>query len=435
MKVPEGWKTVTLKETAARVTNSFIDGDWIEAEHITSEGIRFIQTGNIGMGTFIDKPDTRKFITSKSFKELKCKSVYPGDLLICRLADPIGRTCLVPDLESVYVTSVDVVIFRVNSVNYNKLFLLYCLNRGETLKKIAELAGGSTRQRVSRTNLERIEIYIPKEEIEQSKIAEILSIIDDAIDKTESLIQKYQRIKQGLMQDLLTKGIDEHGNIRDEKTHKFKDSPLGRIPEEWEVFPLGKLCRVQGGYAFKSQDFKQDGIRIIKISNLQNEKVDSLDDDVFVSGDRVNIYKSYLICNNDMLIALSGATTGKIGRIKKDLLPVLLNQRVGRFKVFTDKADQNFIYYLVTQHYFFSQIINNAPSSAQPNVSPGFIESIPIKCPKLDEQQRIVFILDSLDVKIEKEQTYKQKLLSSKLGLMEDLLTGAIRVNHLIGKN
>jgi len=76
---------------------------------------------------------------------------------------------------------------------------------------------------------------------EQSKIAEVLSTVDRAIEQTEALIAKQQRIKTGLMQDLLTKGIDEHGNIRSEKTHKFKDSPVGRIPEEWAYVPSASV--------------------------------------------------------------------------------------------------------------------------------------------------------------------------------------------------
>jgi type I restriction enzyme S subunit len=79
---------------------------------------------------------------------------------------------------------------------------------------------------------------------EQQKIAEILETIDNAIEKTDKIIEKYKRIKQGLMQDLLTKGMDENGNIRNEKTHKFKDSPLGRIPEEWEVVRLGEVLEI-----------------------------------------------------------------------------------------------------------------------------------------------------------------------------------------------
>ena len=82
-------------------------------------------------------------------------------------------------------------------------------------------------------------VVYPKNISEQTKIAEILSTVDQAIEQTEALIAKQQRIRTGLMQDLLTRGIDEDGNLRSEETHEFKDSPLGRIPVEWEV---EKVC-------------------------------------------------------------------------------------------------------------------------------------------------------------------------------------------------
>jgi type I restriction enzyme S subunit len=101
---------------------------------------------------------------------------------------------------------------------------------------------------------------LPEKEFEQRKIAEILETIDNAIEKTDKIIEKYKRIKQGLMQDLLTKGIDENGNIRDEKTHKFKDSPLGRIPEEWEVVRLGDISnKIIDGTHFTPQ-YSENGI-------------------------------------------------------------------------------------------------------------------------------------------------------------------------------
>ncbi|MEO0247705.1 MAG: restriction endonuclease subunit S, partial [candidate division WOR-3 bacterium] len=88
---------------------------------------------------------------------------------------------------------------------------------------------------------------IPENPIEQQKIAEILETFDNAIEKTDKIIEKYKRIKQGLMQELLTKGIDEKGNIRSEKTHQFKDSPVGRIPVEWEVKRLGEIGEIVSG--------------------------------------------------------------------------------------------------------------------------------------------------------------------------------------------
>ena len=107
---------------------------------------------------------------------------------------------------------------------------------------------------------------IPKiEKPEQTKIAEILSTVDRAIEQTEALIAKQQRIKTGLMQDLLTRGIDEHGNLRSEETHQFKDSPLGRIPVEWELCKLGELANFVNGNSFNARDWKEHGLPIIRI--------------------------------------------------------------------------------------------------------------------------------------------------------------------------
>ena len=233
MNLPVGWRNIAIKDIAANERLAFIDGDWIEAPFITTTGIRLIQTGNIGIGTFVNR--NKKYISQESFDELKCKDVKVGDILICRLADPIGRSCIVPDLNGRAITSVDVCILRVDNSEYNRDFIAHALNQTTFLAACQEKSGGSTRQRISRTNLGTIEILVAEDKLEQAKIAEVLSTVDRAIKQTEALIAKQQRIKTGLLQDLLTRGIDEHGNLRSEQTHEFKDSPLGRIPMEWEV--------------------------------------------------------------------------------------------------------------------------------------------------------------------------------------------------------
>ena len=109
------------------------------------------------------------------------------------------------------------------------------------LRAAAAMAGSAGQQRVPASFFSSFRIpRIAKPE--QTKIAEILSTVDRSIEQTEVLIAKQQRIKTGLMQDLLTRGIDEHGNLRSEQTHQFKDSPLGRIPVEWDVEPADWLC-------------------------------------------------------------------------------------------------------------------------------------------------------------------------------------------------
>src|SRR5690606_8157116 len=108
----DDWESKSLFEIADKKRDLFNDGDWIESEHIIDEGIRLVQTGNIGIGKFLNKGG-RKYISEKSFNDLKCKEIKEGDLLICRLAEPAGRACIFPKTEDYNsVTSVDVTIFR-----------------------------------------------------------------------------------------------------------------------------------------------------------------------------------------------------------------------------------------------------------------------------------------------------------------------------------
>ncbi len=112
----------------------------------------------------------------------------------------------------------------------------------------------------------------------KSIIAAILTTIDQAIEKTEQLIVKYERIKTGLMHDLLTRGIDEKGNIRSEETHEFKESPLGKIPREWNFGGLGEFCFVTklAGFEFTNYiKYIEDGeIIALRALNIKNEKLD-----------------------------------------------------------------------------------------------------------------------------------------------------------------
>ena len=121
-------------------------------------------------------------------------------------------------------------------------FLMYSVN----YQDISYYILGSTREKLNQQLLKSVVIFLPPLP-EQRKIVEVLETVDNAIEKTERIIKKYKRIKQGLMQELLTKGIDENGQIRNEETHRFKDSPLGRIPEEWEVVELGEVGKIASG--------------------------------------------------------------------------------------------------------------------------------------------------------------------------------------------
>lgn len=203
LKPKEGWEEKTLHELADNKKELFDDGDWIEAEHITDNGIRIIQTGNIGVGCYVEK-ENKKYIFEDSFYTLKCKQLIEGDLLICRLAEPAGRACVLPNIgESRIITSVDVTIFRPRPEVANRVFLANLFSTSDWFTKVIERVGGTTHKRISRSSLGKISISIPKIDV-QNKIAIILSDMDNEIQELEKQLEKYKMMKQGMMQSLLT---------------------------------------------------------------------------------------------------------------------------------------------------------------------------------------------------------------------------------------
>ena len=203
-RIPSEWVVMSLAETAdPEVSDSFIDGDWIEAPHLRTDGIRLIQTGNIGAEQFLDKPDDRKFISLQSFYSLKCKALAPGDVLICRLADPVGRACLVPSFVGDAITSVDVTIFRPDKSILLRNFAVLYLNTQAALRRCEILAGGTTRKRISRKNLGRLAIALPPVD-EQLRILEVLETADAEVTSYDGELTKLKELRSGLVTDLLT---------------------------------------------------------------------------------------------------------------------------------------------------------------------------------------------------------------------------------------
>lgn len=197
------WDPTTLFDLAERKKELFDDGDWIESEHITAEGIRLIQTGNIGIGRFQEK-DAKKYIYEKSFESLRCKPLQEGDLLVCRLADPAGRACVLPDIgEERVVTSVDVTIFRPPIETVDRRFLSQVFSTADWFRTVSDRSGGTTHKRISRGALGRISIQLPPPP-EQTAIAAVLSDMDTELESLEGKLDKARQVKQGMMQQLLT---------------------------------------------------------------------------------------------------------------------------------------------------------------------------------------------------------------------------------------
>ena len=165
------------------------DGDWIESKDQSSDGIRLLQVGNIGKGVYLDKTKNAKYISRETFNRLKCTEVMGGDILISRLPDPIGRACIVPNLDTDMITAVDCTIIRVNSDKCDKHYLLHSLSSPQYYWQIDKHVVGSTRSRISRKNLQTIILPLPPLEV-QRKIADVLDRASALIEKRKAQIDK-----------------------------------------------------------------------------------------------------------------------------------------------------------------------------------------------------------------------------------------------------
>ena len=274
-----------------------------------------------------------------------------------------------------------------------------------------------------------IELSLPDIKEEQAQIATILSTIDRAIEQTEDIIAKQQRIKTGLIQDLLTKGIDEDGNVRSEETHEFKDSPLGRIPVDWDVQLLDKLAERGSGHTPNKthQEYWNGGIKWVSLAD--SSKLD-------------NIY----IFDTDKEISEQGLKNSSAVLHPKGTVIVSRDAGVGKSAILSTQmaVSQHFIVWRCSRnlnnYYLYYWLQKDKPKfegialgSTIVTIGLQFFREYLIAIPNLlDEQIFIAQIIKHSDECLCEHQHNLEKLKRQKTGLMQDLLTGNVRVIALL---
>jgi type I restriction enzyme, S subunit len=174
-----------------------------------------------------------------------------------------------------------------------------------------------------------------------------------------------------------------------------------------EEVRISDLLQIKNGYAFKSEDYQKQGIPLLRITNIENEKVHFGSGSVFLPKNFENEYSDFLVKNGDVVIALSGATTGKFG-VYTLKVPSLLNQRIGLIRSgSSDRVDSTYFYYFLNQ--IKAEILNRAQGVAQPNISTKEIGQFQIPLPPLPVQQKIAAILDAADLHRQKTKTLIEK--------------------------
>jgi len=426
--LPEGWKWVRLEDDIILITGSRPKGGAVE-EGIPSLGGEHISED----GRIIFTEQNAKYIPDKFFKLMSKGKVEINDILMNKDGANAGKVAILKAKFHPHIAINEHLFILRSKKLFEQKYLFYWLYSPFAQAEIKNRITGSAQPGLSSNFIKNFFLPLPPLP-EQRKIAQILETVDNAIEKTEKIIEKYKLIKQGLMQDLLTKGIDEKGNIRSEKTHKFKDSPLGRIPEEWEVVRLEEISnKIIDGTHYTPQ-YTDDGIPFLRIVDLQSQSI-NLDSVIRISPQEHKILsKRCLPEYGDILLSKNG-TVG-ISKVVNWTWEFSIFVSICLIKPKHEKVVNIFLKYFLDSEWIKKQILKRTKQLSVINLHLEEIRDFLIFLPPLSEQKRIAEILSQIDQAIEKEEKYKQKLERLKKGLMEDLLTGKVRVNKLLeGEN
>jgi len=220
--------------------------------------------------------------------------------------------------------------------------------------------------------------------------------------------------------------------VKEDSLENFKVSDIGLLPEDWQIAKLRNYCNLLGGYPFKSEDFIQAGVPVVKIGNLQNGTIVIDERTSFFSPAKITGgVERYILKEGDVLIALTGATTGKIAVVPKHHEGSLLNQRVGKFEVSNRQFHSIFGRYYFSTKSFQERIKGNILQSAQGNVSPKQIENLKIPLPPCSEQHKIASVLSAVQEAKEKTENVISASKELKKSMMKHLFTcGAVPIEE-----
>lgn len=272
-------------------------------------------------------------------------------------------------------------------------------------KQMDTLATGMKVYGVSKTNLKKIFIPLPPTKAEQTAIATALNDTDELISSLEKLIAKKRKIKQGAMQELL------------------------RPKEGWEVKKFKEVCWYQEGPGLRNWQFTKNGIKVINVTNLENGILNLNRTDRYISLNEFNkMYKHFEIDEGDIVVASSGNSYGKVAVVRKQDLPLLMNTSVIRFKPLKG-LDYKFLLVFLKSSHFINQIDLLITGGAQPNFGPAHLNKINIYLPSsIEKQIQIAKILTNMDHEIQALEKKLEKYKKIKQGMMQNLLTGRIRL-------
>jgi type I restriction enzyme, S subunit len=382
-------KTIWEEKTLESICEVFADGDWIESKDQSDSGIRLIQTGNIGFGFFKDKEDKSRFISQETFNRLKCSEIFPGDILVSRLPDPVGKSCIIPDINGLMITGVDCTIIRLKSFVISEYVRYYQMS-GKYLNDVQKNVSGATRQRISRKKLGIILIPIPPLP-EQQRIVAILDEAFAAIDKAKDNAEKNLRNAKELFESYL-QGVFENSS--------------------WKYGTIGDVCRVIAGQSPEGKYYnkiasglpfyqgkKDYGVKYLGAPTTWTTKVTKEAE------------------KNDILISVRAP----VGPVNISTQKICIGRGLAAIRT-SDLMEVEFLYnYLLV---FERKIVGNTGAVFN-SINKSQIEKIDIPIPSIPEQITTIKVIQKLSSETKRLESIYQKKLTDLEELKKSILQKA----------
>jgi len=346
----------------------------------------------------------------------------------------IGKCALFPFERGIIASSC--IKISVDRQKADPRFLRHRIVSPEGQKSILDGASGSTRTTINIAPFKQIRFAFPSPR-EQSRIASVLDTVDEAIAKTEAVIAKLKQVRAGLLHDLLTRGLDEDGQLRDPVAHpeQFKDSPLGRIPKEWEVGPFRDFGASDRPYlktgpfgsSLKQQHWVAEGVPVVTIGSLgEGEFISS--EILHVSKETARLLVAYSLLPGDIVFSRV-ADVGRSVVVTEAERGWIMSSNMMWISVDQRKADPQYLQLNISSNAIVRRQIQGLVNSAGREVANAAVmNSLRLPWAPLDEQKRILLVLHATDSHLRGEQVTVNKLYLLKSGLMNDLLTGRVPV-------
>jgi len=410
--IPEDWEVLKLSDLTFKIGSGITPtgGEKVYKD----KGRPFIRSQNVGWGN-LNLGDVA-FIDDETHSTFQATEIKLNDVLLNISGASIGRSAIADERIVNGNVNQHVCIIRTNDKILNPYYLNAFLLSYKGQNLIDSFQTGGNRQGLNFGQIKTFLIAFPPNIKEQKAITKALTETDAFIADLEKLIFKKKNIKQATMQILLT------GKKR-----------LKGFTGEWKEQRFPNVCWYQEGPGVRNKQFTTSGVKLLNGTNINRGKLKLDATDRYISEKvALGFYSHFLVDDGDILIACSGITIDKFHEkvtiAKAYHLPLCMNTSTMRFKVTSKKLVKEFLFYFLQSDSFKNQIGGKATGSAQLNFGPSHVKMVSINLPEPQEQIAISNILSNIDKEIESLQQQLSKYQFMKQGMMQNLLTGKVRL-------